>query len=217
MKKLKLQAVPVELPDDNYVENREFIWLAKDCSRGDGAAMWEMAQYFEQMYSGSGHPFFSLAANFWRYFAYLSGEPTAAVWLKDWEAEHSCPQIPAVMDERRSGKDVDGGIFRCLGFRFFKRGVIYDVHPTGNLGVTYVCVHPHEDGTFEGAHYEHTYLDEYLNPLPIASVYFHPDNRAEGDALAEHLFPLLRKALLAAYKRNEKKRESSTFFRCGDS
>ena len=60
------------------------------------------------------------------------------------------------MDESRSGKDVDGGIFRCLGFRFFQRNVIYDVHPIGNLGVAYVCIYPHEDGTFEGSQYEHT-------------------------------------------------------------
>ena len=213
MKELKLQAVPVELPDDCYVENREFIWLARDCGRGDGTAMWELAQYFEWMNEKQGHPFFPLAANFWRYFAYLSGEPAAAAWFKDWETEHPGQQLMAAMDESRSGKGVDGGIFRCLGFRFFKRGVTYDVHPTGNLGVTYVCVHPHEDGTFEGAHYEHTYLDEYLNPLPINSVYFHPDSKGEGDALAKSLFPLLRKALLAAYKRNEKKREDSTFFR----
>jgi len=203
MKELKLQGVPVELPDDSYVENREFIWLAKDCSRGDGTAMWELAQYFEQLHRQSGHPFFPMAANFWRYFAYVSGEPTAAIWFKDWEAEHPGQQLPAAMDESRSGKDVDGGVYRCLGFRFFQRGVIYDVCPTGNLGVTCICIHPHEDGTFESAHYEHTYLDEYLNPLPIGSIIFHPDSRAEGDALAEHMRPLLRKALLVAYKRKE--------------
>lgn len=199
MKELKLKMVSVSLPNDGYTGAAEFVRLAEGCDHGDGKAMWEMGMYFEQMHIKSGHSFFLLAANFWRYFAVLSGEEAAIGWLADWKAKHPQEQLEAVLDESRSAKNVDGGIFRCLGFLFFQTGVTYDVWPTGNLGVTLICIYPHEDGSFEAAHYEYTYLDEYLTPLPIGSVYFHPDSERDEEALAQCLFPLMGKAVKAAY------------------
>ena len=213
MKERKLVKVSVPLPEGGYTDTPEFIRLAEGCGRGDGGAMWEMGQYFEQLNKENEHPFFPLAANFWRYMAFLSNERNAAVWLIKRHLEAADVPLSAPLDESRSGEKIDGGIYRCLGFPHFEPGVQYDVYPTGNMGVTLVCAYPHRDGTFEAAHLSYTYLDEYLNPLPIESVYFHPLSRPGKDTLAEHLLPLLPKAVEAAFKRNWKQRKYNTYIR----
>lgn len=206
-----LKALSVPLPDNRYAETPEFIHLAGRCACGSGEAMWEMGSYFEKLYTEQKESFFPLAANFWRYLACLSEEDHAKKWFNDWENEHPGEQLCAVLDESRSGDAIDGGLFYCLGFLHFIPGAIYDVKPTGNMGVTLICIHPYDGGFFESGLIEYTYLDEYLNPLPIESVYFHPDSKQDEDTLATRLFPLMRKAVKAAHKCNQETRKNHSF------
>ena len=208
-----LRKVHTPLPDDAYVNTPGFVQLAEACGRGDGGAMWQMGQYFQRMYDETGHPFFLPAADFWRYMAFLSSERDAAEWLIKRQLEMPDPSLSGPLDESRSGRRIDGGIYRCLGFLYFERGVQYDVYPTGYLGVTFVCTYPHHNGTFEASQFAYTYLDEYLNPLPIESVYFHPLKRPDKDTLTKYMLPLLSKAIGAAFKRNRKQRRCNTYIR----
>lgn len=210
-KERKLRKIPVPLPDDGYTDTPAFMQLAENCGRGDGEAMWEMSQYFQRMHDATGHPFFLPAADFWRYMAFLSCERNAAVWLFTRLLEMPDAPLSAPLDESRSGERIDGGIYRCLGFLHFERGVQYDVYPTGNLGVTFVCAYPHRNGTFEASQFAYTYLDEYLNPLPVESIYFHPLKRPNKDTLAEYMLPVLSKAVVSAFKRNRKQRRFNTY------
>ena len=207
-----LKAEAVDLPDGAHLEDPVFLSLAAECAQGNSGSMWDLSCYFDMLASREEHPFFRLASNFWRFFAYLAGSPEAAAWYAEWDDENPTCQLPAILDESRSGEDLNGSIFRYLGYLDFEENVIYDIRPTANSGVTLVCTHPHDNGTWEAAHYQITYRDEYLNELPITTLYHHPASKPDLKTADPGLFSILGQAISASFKRNKEQRKGNPFF-----
>ena len=206
-----LKAESPELPDGSHVQDPIFLSLAEGCANGDADSMWDLAGYFDFLYSLEEHSFYCLAANFWKFFAFLSGSQDAAVWYSEWEHDHPEGRLPAVLDESRSGEAVNGSIYRYLGYLDFDDNILYDVHPTANSGVTLICIYPIEDGTWEFSHYQFTYRDEYLNELPV-TTYYHPDSKPDRNSFPPYLFSIMGQAISASFKRNGNKRKGNAFF-----
>ena len=207
-----LQAVPTALPDGSHLTDPQMEALAQGCAEGEPNAMWDLAQYFETLHSQDGHPFYALASNFWKFFSFLAGDPNGEAWYLDWKRSHPNSRLPAVLDERRSGEDMDGSIFCHLGFPAFQCGVTYDVYPTSNSGITLVRIHPYQGDFWESCNYQTTYLDEYLSPLPIGSIYHMSGQKPDWGAYGPSLYALIRQAISASHKRNAKKRLNNPFF-----
>ena len=207
-----LKAEASELPDGSHLGDPIFLSLAEGCAAGDADSMWDLAGYFDMLQDTEEHRFYGLAANFWKFFAFVSGSREAAAWYSEWEQEHSESRLPAVLDESRSGEAVNGSIYRYLGYWDFEENVLYDVHPTTNSGVTLICTYPHEDGTWESAHYQITYRDEYLNELLITTLYHHPGSKPDPSSFPPYLFSIMGQAISASFKRNGDKRKGNAFF-----
>lgn len=207
-----LKAEPVELPDGSHLQDPAFLSLVEECADGNSSSMWDLSCYFDMLDFTEEHRFYRLASNFWRFFAYLAGDSNASAWYSEWEENNSDSRLPAVLDESRSGEGLNGSIFHYLGYLAFAENVIYDVHPTANSGVTLVCTHPYDDGTWESTHYQITYRDEHLNELPITTLYHHPGSKPDQEAAAPCVFGILGQAISASFKRNRDKRTGNTFF-----
>lgn len=207
-----LRAVPTALPDGSHLTDPQMESLAQSCAEGDPSTMWNLAQYFETLHNRDGHPFYMLASNFWKFFSFLAGDPNGEAWYLDWERSHPGSRLPAVLDERRSGEDIDGSIFCHLGFPAFRCGVIYDVYPTSNSGITLIRIHPYKGDFGESCNYQTTYLDEYLSPLPIGSVDHMSGQKPDWDAYGPSLYMLIGQAISASHERNVKKRLNNPFF-----
>lgn len=207
-----LNAASSDLPDGSHLDDPIFLSLAEGCASGDADSMWDLAGYFNMLQDTEEHHFYGLASNFWRFFAFLSGNQEASAWYSEWEHDHPNSRLPAVMDESRSGEAVNGSIYRYLGYLDFEENILYDVHPTANSGVTLVCTYPIEDGTWKFSHYQITYRDEYLNELPVPTLYHHSSSKPDRNTFPPYLFSIMGQAISASFKRNGDKRKESAFF-----
>ena len=78
--------------------------------------MWAMGNYFAGL---AEHPFYELAANFWRYRAYQKGSSAAKDWFQRWAKEHGKQGMSSLMSETMSGT-FQGKVLRAMGFLFFE-------------------------------------------------------------------------------------------------
>lgn len=212
---LTSESAMILLPDDRYLNDPRMQELAQGCAEGDPNAMWDMAEYFEAMhFLEKGDRFFELASNYWRFLSCLAGHPEGKAWILDWAQAHPGERLPALMDESHRTDGLNGRFFLHLGHSFFQSGVFYAVHTT-MYGVSVVCEYPHHDGSWDASNYQTTFLDEYLNPLPIGSVYHHPDSKPDLDNLAYCLAQkgLTDNAVMESAKRNADKRAHNPFLR----
>ncbi len=171
---LRLQGVDLlevpdklEVPEDGFWWQEAFIAYAARCAQGDSGAMLEFASYLESLGT---HPFFSCAANFWRYRSSLYGEPNAIRWVQQWMSHHPQQRIPAAMKSILNDS-ADGLTLRALGFLFFDPCRKYHLHGLDRTGIVQVCSWcdeegPDEDGFGREELYDWWYLDEHLNQLP---------------------------------------------------
>lgn len=213
--KTMLRAELGELPDGAHTKDPAFRILARGCGKGRAEHMWELGAYFDRLFAEQGHPFFSRAAAHWRYMACLNGVPEAKIWFNHWEAENPDTPIPAVLDESRSGKALDGRYWHYLGYLDIEPVCRYDVSPTGNAGITLVRRHPYEGGFWESGLYQTTYLDEYLNTLPVDSIFQHPSSEGSPDFKNPQLLRLMGSAVSASLERNSDKRKHPYFLKFG--
>lgn len=206
-KRTLLQRTPCVLPDGSHTQSNIFQTLVRGCAAGDRDAMWDLAEHFAQLYLATQEPFYDLAGTFWRSQALICNEERAKAWF---EARRGM-QLPAILDETRSCREQDGKLLYFLGYPAFQSGVCYDVHPILDYaGIALICIYPHDDGTFESAHYSFTYYDEYLNPLPIASTEFHPRCKPDMKTVKKAVCRLRVQAKLAALLRNNESRKNRT-------
>lgn len=160
-----LQPVKLESLENAHHENPVFLRLAKACTTAEG--MWEMAEYFNKLGNA---PFCTCAANFWRYRAYQYGSDAAALWRKQWLADHPNVQMPGVLNETLEGY-FDGTRLRDAGFLFFDPERSYSLTRADAQGIVEAKAWSStEDADEDGFGMEECYdwwlLDEYLNPIP---------------------------------------------------
>lgn len=213
--KTMLRAEQGDLPDGAHTKDPVFRILARGCGKGRAERMWGLGEYFDRLFAEQRHPFFSRAAAHWRYMACLSGVPEAKAWFSHWEAENPDTPIPAVLDESRAGKNLDGRYWHYLGYLDIEPVCRYDVSPTGNAGITLVRRHPYDGGFWEAGLYRITYLDEYLNALPIGSVYQHPACEETPGLENPQMLRLMGSAVSASLERNKDKRKHPYFLKFG--
>lgn len=166
---MSLYAEPMRLmlPEMDFWQDAVFADHAERCSRGDTAAMLALADHYETLGSES---FFLLAANFWRYRAYLLGNAEAAQWRSNWLENHHREHIPVAMSPKLRGT-YNGDVLRALGFAFFEADREYSldgVDKDGLVEVSSWCGEegPDSDGFGREELYDWWYLDRYLNRIP---------------------------------------------------
>ncbi len=199
-------------PEESHLADPVFLDLAQGCSDGNAASMWNLSQYFAELNKQKNQEFYSRASNFWSFFSYLAGSPDGTAWYSEWQLQNHGCRLPAVLDESRSGDGLNGSLLRCLGYLFFEKNVLYNLHPTANSGITLIHIYPHDDGTWESANYQSTYLDEYLNSLPVCTVYHHPSQKPDAANCAPSLFSIMGQAVSTSWERNGRKRMNNPFF-----
>lgn len=166
-----LQPVRLEYPHEPHWENPEFMGLAKACAAGDAAAMWALADFFCRL---GEQPFYTCAANFWRYRACQYGCEDAALWLERHLKEHPERNLPSTLDEHLEGS-YSGRRLRGTGFLFFDPERSYCLTARDAAGVVEVSSWcgdegPDEDGFGREECYDWWFLDEHLNPIPGVDV-----------------------------------------------
>ena len=184
---LRLQGVDLlgvpdklEVPKSNFWNKKAFVAHAARCAQGDPGAMLQFASYLEALGT---HPFFSCAANFWRYRSSLYGEPVAIRWVEQWMSQHPQQRIPAAMKSFLLD-NVDGLRLRALGFLFFDPQRNYRLNGLDCDGIVQVCSWngwdgPAEDGFGREELYDWWYLDEHLTPLPgVEMLHAYSDHEA---------------------------------------
>ena len=184
---LRLQGVDLlggpdklEVPRGDFWKRKAFMVHAARCARGDPGAMVEFAAYLESLGT---HPFFTCAANFWRYRAGLYGDPGAVRWVEQWMSQHPRQRIPSAMRSSPQGSE-DGLRLRALGSLFFDRRRSYRLSGPDCDGIVQVCSWcggdgPDEDGYGREELYDWWYLDEHLNQLPgVEMLHAYSDREA---------------------------------------
>lgn len=161
----------LEIPKRDFWEDPVFAALARRCAAGDTDAMMDFADYYETMGSGE---FYTSAANFWRYRAYLYGNQKAIQWRTDWLRDKPGTLIPVALNPHLSG--ADGVKLRALGFEFFDPERAYSIGPKDKNGVVNVnswcgTEGPDEDGFGMEELYDFWFMDEFLNPIPGSKVF----------------------------------------------
>lgn len=160
----------LEVPKRNFWKDPLFASLARRCATGDTDAMMELASYYESL---SSREFYTSAANFWRYRAYLYGNQNAAQWRKNWLREEPETLIPIALNPYLSG--ANGDKLLALGFEFFDPEREYSMDHKDKNGVIEVSSWcgtegPDEDGFGMEELYDWWFMDEFLNPIPGARV-----------------------------------------------
>lgn len=157
----------VELPKKDHCEDRNFTKLADQCAGMDTNAMWEMADYLQNLGTEEAYTY---AANFWRYRAQQHGHKIALQWLEKWIAENPNVKMPSLLSEKLEGY-ISGEVLRFCGFLFFDPERSYSVQRPDQDGVVEVSAWSStEDAGFDGFGmeecYDWWYLDEALQPIP---------------------------------------------------
>ena len=114
--------------------------------------------------------FYECAANFWRYRAYLYGNPEAAAWKEAWMQTNPRQRIPTVMDPDLKG-NYHGDQLRALGFLFFDPERSYTLEGVDENGIVEVSswcdeLPADEDGFGRENLYDWWYLDAHLARIP---------------------------------------------------
>lgn len=161
-----LQRKDVQVPTD-FLESENFLTLARRCAEGEPDAMWAMGNYFAGL---AEHPFYELAANFWRYRAYQKGSSAAKDWFQRWAKEHGKQGMSSLMSETMSGT-FRGKVLRAIGFLFFDPDREYAIGRADANGVVEVSSwssteEPDEDGFGMEECYDWWYLSEDLREQP---------------------------------------------------
>ncbi len=156
----------LNIPKQDFWKDPAFAFFARRCAAGDGAAMMEFADYYEKL---GNEEFYTSAANFWRYRAYLYGNPKAIQWKKDWFREKPETLIPVALNPHLSS--ANGDMLRALGFAFFDPKREYSIASKDENGIVEVSSwcgteDPDEDGFGMEELYDFWFLDEFLNPIP---------------------------------------------------
>jgi len=160
----------LEIPKRDFWKEPVFASLARRCATGDTDAMMEFADYFETLGSDQ---FYSSAANFWRYRAFLYGNQQAIQWRKKWFLDKPETLIPVALNPHLSGGNGDK--LRALGFEFFDPEREYHMDLKDENGIIEVSSWcgtegPDEDGFGMEELYDWWFLDEFLNPIPNAKI-----------------------------------------------
>lgn len=168
---ISLMQVPRSLHvPENYYRDRRIFWnFTQRLAAGDTQAMMEFADYLERRGT---EEFYTCAANFWRYRAFLYGDPDAAAWKEAWMQAHPRQQIPAAMEPDLKG-DYHGAQLRALGFLFFDPERDYTLEGVDDNGIVEVSswcdeLPADEDGFGRENLYDWWYLDENLTRIPGA-------------------------------------------------
>lgn len=156
----------------------EFGHLRDDCAQGDAAAMVAMADWFGQWaQKPDASPFYTRAANYWRYRAYRRGNPEAAEWFERYFAEHPGEQLESILPEHSNHRigyyshSVPGILLNDLGFAFFEAGRKYEIKQLEGEKLVEVSAFesyegPDEDGFGAERYYDWWFLDENMQPIP---------------------------------------------------
>lgn len=157
--------ISLQIPEHDFWADAQFTALAQKCATGDSDYMMTFAAYYESL---GNDKFYMLAANFWRYRAYLYGSTAAAQWRQDWIKNKPNTCIPMAMHPRLSGGE--GKKLRALGFDFFDKNRDYDLEERCPEGILLVSAWsdtegPDEDGFGMEELYDWWYLDEHYNPI----------------------------------------------------
>ena len=185
-----LKPVRLETPEKDHCKDPSFLRLAKDCAAGNADAMWSLAFYF----AGLGdHPFYTCAANFWRYRARQYGCTAAASWLEQWLDEHPGKCLPSTLPETLAGY-FDGKRLYGTGFLFFDPDRSYCLAEKDTDGVVEVSAWcgeegPDADGFGREECYDWWFWHEYLNPIPgVNGIHNHSrqDKRANEAKFQAH-------------------------------
>lgn len=166
---ISLMQVPrsLHVPEDYYRDRRIFWNFTQRLAEGDTQAMMEFADYLERQGT---EEFYECAVNFWRYRAFLYGNPEAAAWKEAWMQAHPRQRIPTVMDPDLKG-DYHGDQLRALGFLFFDPERSYTLEGVDNNGIVEISswcdeLPADEDGFGRENLYDWWYLDENLTRIP---------------------------------------------------
>lgn len=177
--------VPVKLDALKNAHHKDpaFLRLAKGSNDPEG--MWKLADYFDALADA---PFYQCAANFWRYRACQYGHPAAAIWRKNWLADHPHKQMPSILNETLEGH-FGGARLRDAGFLFFDPERSYSLTRADADGIVEASAWSStEDADEDGFGMEECYdwwlLDEHLNPIPgIEMIHdFSPNDRRANEA-----------------------------------
>lgn len=180
-----LNPVPdLQTPQEAFWQEPRFSALAARCAQGDSQAMLDLAEEFAAR-STARYPFYTYAANFWRYRASLYGNSQAEGWKDQWLAQHLQSRIPAAMPSQLHG-NYHGRFLRAMGFGFFNPKRSYHLDGMDGNGLVEVSSWCGEDGAdadgFGGEdEYDWWLLDEFLQELPGIAV-IHGFSRQERRA-----------------------------------
>lgn len=157
----------LDIPKDAIRKDRPYLALARRCAAGDTEAMLSLAADYE---ARGDDLFYTCAANFWRYRAFLLGNRRAEDWKNRWMDKHPRQLIPCAMPAKLEGS-FSGDLLRALGFLLFEPGRTYSISRPDENGIVEVdswCGEdgPDEDGFGREDYYDWWYLDKNLSELP---------------------------------------------------
>jgi len=183
------------IPEYDYTDDETFVKLASECARGDADSMALLGNYFEDL--ATKYKDFRLVrmAQYWKFLYFIYSGMADEKWLVEWDTVYPIEPMEDDMVNRRSVKGVNGTVLRYMGYLSFIEDVSYDIDLTKYDSLVRVCRYPYDGPSFESGLWEYTLYDKWLNPLPIESVYFHPDHKPSEEILEETMQPLVKKAL----------------------
>lgn len=162
----------------NHGSDLTFSRLKHQCAKGDGDAMNELAEWFEEMsHNPKASAFYVRAANYWRYRAYCKGNANAAQWFDKFFAENPDTQLQSILCESNDHDanwysfSIPGKMLNDLGFDFFEPDKEYEIKKTENEDILEVGSYesfegPDEDGFGAEVYYDWWFLDENMQPIP---------------------------------------------------
>lgn len=176
-----LSAKEVQIPSQEYINDEEFLHLAKRIEANDNDAMYAMSEYFDKK-STTATDFYAYASNFWRYKAYCKGNSKAKKWIEDWFEGHPYEQLPSVLTESLNKCNINnwrttisGSLLNQLGFLFFDCNRNYLLRPDSEnvVEVSSYCGEdgPDEDGFGSETFDDWWYLDDNLCPVPGVKMF----------------------------------------------
>ncbi len=179
---LKGQPFLVQHPEDpanlDHASEPEFRQLTADCARGSADAMAALADWFGQWaQKPDASPFYTRAANYWRYRAYRRGNAGAAEWFERYFAAHPGEQLESVLYENSSymagyySYSIPGRLLNDLGFAFFDPDREYEIKQSEGEDLVVASAFesyegPDEDGFGAEYYYDWWFLDDNMQPIP---------------------------------------------------
>ncbi len=190
-----------EIPEYDYTDDETFVKLASACARGHVDSMAALGNYFEDL--ATKYKDFRLVkvAQYWKFLCFIHSGIADEKWPAEWETVYPIEPVEDDMVNRRAVKGVNGTVLRYMGYLSFIDDVSYDIDLTEYDSLVRVCRYPYDGPSFESGFWEYTFYDKWLNPLPIESVYFHPDHKPSEEVLREAMQPLMKKTLKKAARR----------------